>query len=64
MLIWINFNAASSFQWHEPHPRNRPHGRLADFAGISTESTVKLIKAVERDGLIKPDEKNIHIVNS
>jgi CRP/FNR family transcriptional regulator len=36
---------------------------LAEFAGISTESTVKLLKAFERDGLIKLDEKNIIIVN-
>ncbi|MBN1790411.1 MAG: Crp/Fnr family transcriptional regulator [Bacteroidales bacterium] len=36
---------------------------LAEFAGISTESTVKLLKAFERDGLIKLDEKNILVVN-
>lgn len=36
---------------------------LAEFAGISTESTVKLLKAFERDGLIKLDEKNINIVS-
>lgn len=36
---------------------------LAEFAGISTESTVKLLKAFERDGLIKLDEKNIIVVN-
>jgi CRP/FNR family transcriptional regulator len=37
---------------------------LSEFAGISTESAVKLLKAFERDGLIKLDEKNIQIVNS
>ena len=36
---------------------------LAEFAGISTESTVKLLKAFERDGLINLDEKDIVIVN-
>jgi len=36
---------------------------LAEFAGISTESTVKLLKAFERDGLIKLDEKNITVLN-
>jgi CRP/FNR family transcriptional regulator len=36
---------------------------IAEFAGISTESTVKLLKAFERDGLIKLNEKNINIVN-
>jgi CRP/FNR family transcriptional regulator len=36
---------------------------LAEFAGISTESTVKLLKAFERDGLIKLDEKNIIVLN-
>lgn len=32
---------------------------IADFAGLSTESTVKLLKTFEKDGLIKLDEKNI-----
>ena len=36
---------------------------LAEFAGISTESTVKLLKTFERDGLIKLQEKNIKLVN-
>ena len=36
---------------------------IADFAGISTESAVKLLKTFEKDGLIKLDEKNISIVN-
>ena len=36
---------------------------LAEFAGISTESTVKLLKAFERDGLIKLQEKDIKLVN-
>jgi len=34
---------------------------LADFAGISTESTVKLLKAFEKDGLIELHEKDIII---
>jgi len=35
---------------------------LADFAGISTESTVKLLKTFERDGLIELNEKDIRIL--
>jgi CRP-like cAMP-binding protein len=35
---------------------------LADFAGISTESTVKLLKLFEKDGLIKLNEKDIEIL--
>jgi CRP-like cAMP-binding protein len=35
---------------------------LADFAGISTESTVKLLKSFEKDGLIELHEKDIKVV--
>jgi CRP-like cAMP-binding protein len=35
---------------------------LADFAGISTESTVKLLKNFEKDGLIELNEKDIKII--
>jgi len=35
---------------------------LADFAGISTESAVKLLKSFEKDGLIKLNEKDIQIL--
>jgi CRP/FNR family transcriptional regulator len=35
---------------------------LADFAGISTESTVKLLKIYEKDGLIELHEKDIKII--
>ena len=35
---------------------------LADFAGISTESTVKLLKIFEKDGLIELHEKDIKIL--
>jgi len=35
---------------------------LAEFAGISTESTVKLLKQFEKDGLIKLNEKDISIL--
>lgn len=34
---------------------------IADFAGLSTESTVKLLKIFEKDGLIRLDEKDIVI---
>ena len=36
---------------------------VADFAGISTESAVKLLKNFEKDGLIVLKEKDITIVN-
>jgi CRP-like cAMP-binding protein len=34
---------------------------IADFAGLSTESTVKLLKSFEKDGLINLEDKNIII---
>jgi CRP/FNR family transcriptional regulator len=37
---------------------------IADFAGISTESAVKLLKVFERDGVIKLDDKDILIVDA
>ncbi|MFA5329825.1 MAG: Crp/Fnr family transcriptional regulator [Prolixibacteraceae bacterium] len=36
---------------------------MADFAGISTESAVKLLKNFEKDGLIALEEKDIKILN-
>jgi CRP/FNR family transcriptional regulator len=36
---------------------------IADFAGTSTESAVKLLKSFEKDGLIKLNEKDISIIN-
>lgn len=36
---------------------------LADFAGLSTESTVKLLKTFEKDGLIELQDKDIRICN-
>lgn len=36
---------------------------ISDFAGISTESTVKLLKAFEKDGIIQLNDKNIAILN-
>jgi CRP-like cAMP-binding protein len=36
---------------------------IAEFAGVSTESAVKLLKSFEKDGLIKLNEKNISILN-
>jgi len=35
---------------------------IADFAGISTESTVKLLKLFEKDGLLELHEKDIRIL--
>jgi len=36
---------------------------IADFAGLSTESTVKLLKSFEKDGFIKLEDKNILLQN-
>ena len=36
---------------------------MADFAGISTESAVKLLKSFEKDGLIELHEKDVVIIN-
>ncbi len=36
---------------------------VAEFAGISTESTVKLLKTFEKDGLIRLKEKDIILLN-
>jgi len=36
---------------------------VADFAGISTESAVKLLKSFEKDGLIRLNEKDIELLN-
>ncbi len=36
---------------------------IADFAGISTESAVKLLKSFEKDDLIKLNEKDIQLLN-
>lgn len=36
---------------------------LADFAGISTESAVKIIKSFERDGILQLNDKRIVVKN-
>jgi cAMP-binding proteins - catabolite gene activator and regulatory subunit of cAMP-dependent protein kinases len=36
---------------------------IAEFAGISTESAVKLLKTFEKEGIIRLDEKKISILN-
>jgi CRP/FNR family transcriptional regulator len=36
---------------------------IADFAGLSTESTVKLLKSFEKDGLIKLEDKNVILLD-
>ena len=36
---------------------------MAEFAGISTESAVKLLKSFEKDGLIELHEKDVVLVN-
>ena len=36
---------------------------IAEFAGISTESTVKLLKTFEKDGLISLKDKDIILLD-
>lgn len=36
---------------------------IAEFAGVSTESAVKILKSFEKDDLIKLEEKNICIIH-
>jgi len=36
---------------------------IADFAGTSTESAVKLLKSFEKDGLIQLNDKDISLIN-
>ncbi|MGE5349214.1 MAG: Crp/Fnr family transcriptional regulator [Actinomycetota bacterium] len=43
--------------------RHLSRRELADFAGISTEGAVKVLKSFEKDGLIRLEEKNIIILD-
>lgn len=43
--------------------RHLSRRELADFAGISTEGAVKVLKSFEKDGLIKLSDKSIIILN-
>lgn len=36
---------------------------IADFAGVSTESAVKLLKSFEKDGLIELNDKDVFVIN-
>jgi CRP-like cAMP-binding protein len=36
---------------------------IAEFAGISTESAVKLLKNMEKDGILRLEDKNILLLN-
>ena len=36
---------------------------IAEFSGLTTESTVKILKSFEKDGLIRLDEKSIDILD-
>lgn len=36
---------------------------IADFAGLSTESTVKLLKTFEKEGLVKLEDKNVVLID-
>ncbi len=50
-----NFNDESIFSYLS-------RKEIADFAGLSTESTVKLLKGFEKDGLIKLVDKDIAVL--
>lgn len=43
--------------------RHLSRRELADFAGISTEGAVKVLKSFEKDGLIRLEDKHIIILN-
>jgi CRP/FNR family transcriptional regulator len=43
--------------------RHLSRRELADFAGISTEGAVKVLKSFEKDGLIKLSDKNITLLD-
>lgn len=43
--------------------RHLSRRELADFAGISTEGAVKVLKSFEKEGIISLDEKSIIILN-
>ena len=52
-------------QWNKDNIFNYLNRReIAAFAGLSVETTVKLLKEFEQDGIIKLNEKNITIVNN
>jgi CRP/FNR family transcriptional regulator len=36
---------------------------IAEFSGLTSESTVKVLKSFEKDGLIRLDEKHIEILD-
>lgn len=42
---------------------NLTRKHLADFAGISTESAVKLLKSLEKDGILNLKGKDIEVIN-
>ncbi len=35
---------------------------IAEFAGMSTESAVKILKSFEKEGLIRLEDKDIHLL--
>ena len=58
-LLYLNgFKAANPKIFHLLSRKD-----LADFAGISTESAVKLLKAYEKDGLIKLKDKDVVVLD-
>lgn len=55
-LASINYNNESIYNYLS-------RKEIADFAGLSTESTVKLLKGFEKDGFIKLIDKDIEIID-
>lgn len=58
-LLYLNSEKYSSFDIFPLLTRKD----IADFAGISTESTVKILKSFEIDGIIELKEKQIIVKN-
>lgn len=58
-LLYLN----ATQQEGQPVFVNLSRKDLSDFAGVSTESAIKLLKNFEKEGLIRLDEKNVIVLN-
>lgn len=58
-LLYLNSQSSDSYDVFSLLSRKD----IADFAGISTESAVKLLKAFEKEGLIQLDDKSVKLLN-
>ncbi|MCL4484276.1 MAG: helix-turn-helix domain-containing protein [Bacteroidetes bacterium] len=56
--FWVCRGCISAALWPSEYRQNRGH----HFAGVSTESAVRLLKNFEKEGLIELNEKDIRII--